>query len=65
MLQKILGKNVEIGVAFNGGIANFAGTPLGGTKYYSGVVSGYDENFIMIDNGYLIGLKYIQTIKVL
>lgn len=65
MLENIIGKEVEIGVAFNGGIANFAGTPLGGTKTYRGTVSGFDDNFIILDNNYLIGIKYIQTIEIL
>lgn len=61
MLGKILNKNVRVGVAF----ADVEFSRTMATKYYEGVVVEYDDNFIMFDDGSMIGIKYIQTIKVL
>lgn len=63
MLERLRGKKIRVGVAFNGGIASFAGTPLGGTEYYEGTLVDFDDNFIVLHNNSMIGIKYIQTIE--
>ncbi len=65
MLQSILDKKVRIGVAFNGGVSTLGGTTLGGTEYYKGVVTSFDDNFVVLNNSFMIGIKFIQTIEVL
>ena len=65
MLNNIKGKHVEVGVAFIGGMSTgFGNVNLGGTKYYEGIIKDFDKDFIMFDDGSMIGIKYIQTIKV-
>ena len=59
MLNNIKGKYVEVGVAFN-----MQGMHSTGTKFYEGKVIDFDKGFIMFDDGSMIGIKYIQTIKV-
>lgn len=63
MLERLRGKKIRVGVAFNGGIASFAGKPLGGTEYYEGTLVDFDDNFIVLHNNSMIGIKYIQTIE--
>lgn len=66
MLQNIIDKNVKVGVAFNGGVSTIVGgATLGGTEYYKGVVTSFDDNFIVLNNSFMIGIKYIQTIEIL
>lgn len=65
MLERLKGKKIRVGVAFNGGIASFAGTTLGGTEYYEGTIVDFDDSFIVFDNNNMIGIKYIQTIEVI
>ncbi len=65
MLQNIVDKKVRVGVSFNGGVNTLGGTTLGGTEYYKGVVTSFDDNFIVLNNSFLIGIKYIQTIEIL
>ena len=50
MLQNIIDKNVKVGVAFNGGTVTgpIGGPRLGGTEYYKGVVTSFDDNFIVL-----------------
>ena len=57
MLENLKGKKVEVGVAFSGREMSF-------TKYFIGVVSDFDDNFIMFTDGSMIGIRYIQVIKV-
>lgn len=62
MLEKLKGKKVEVGVAF-GGVNKLTSTIA--TKYYEGIIEDFDANFIMLNDGTMISIKYIQSIKVL
>ena len=64
MLNNIKGKYVEVGVSFIGGAAGFGHTALGGTKYYEGKVIDFDKDFIMFEDGSMIGIRYIQIINI-
>ncbi len=64
MLNNIKGKYVEVGVSFIGGGTGIGHIQLGGTKYYEGKVLDFDKDFIMFEDGSMIGIRYIQTIKI-
>ena len=59
MLNNIKGKYVVVGVAFNG-----AGPSTMYTVCYEGKVIDFDKDFIMFEDCSMIGIRYIQTIKV-
>jgi len=65
MMEHLKGKKVSVAVAFIGGKSNFAGTPLGGTEYYEGTVVDLNDNFLIFNDGSMIGVKYIQIIKII
>jgi len=64
-MNNIIGKKVSVGVAFMGGASNFAGTLLGGTKYFEGVVAALTDRFLVFTDGSMIGVQYIQIIQVI
>ena len=61
MLDKILNKKVRVGVAF----ADVELSRTMVTKFFEGIVIAYDDNFIVFEDYSMIGIRYIQTIKVL
>ena len=61
MLEKIKNKKCRVGVFLGGRSIQDRIIP----KYYEGVIRDYDDNFIMFDDGSMIGIKYIQTIEVI
>ncbi len=69
MFENLLNKNVNVSVAFNGitktgaFTANQAASAV--TTVYTGIVTGYNENFIVLSNNLYISIKYIQTIQVI
>lgn len=65
MENNIIGRKVSVGVAFLGGQPNFAGTPLGGTKYFEGIVSALTDKFLIFTDGSMIGVQYIQVIQII
>jgi len=62
MLNNILNKNVRVGVAFCG-ISSTQEASI--VKYYEGVIVNFDSDFVMFDDGSMIGIKYILTIQVI
>lgn len=63
MLNKLKGKQVIVAVAF-GALANGNYTSESSSEYIEGVLESYDDKFVMLSNDIVIGIRYIQTIKI-
>lgn len=63
MLDKLVNKKVTVGVAF-GALANGNYTSESSTEYIEGVFEAYDDKFVMLSGGNVIGIRFIQTIKI-
>lgn len=64
MLENVLNKKVRVGIAF-GALATGNYTTPTSTMYWDGIIAAYDDNFIMFQDGNIVGIKYVQTIQVL
>ena len=61
MLSKLKGKKVKVGVAFAD--LNLVYKSMF-TNCYVGVVESSDDNFLMFEDGSMIGIRFIQTIEI-
>lgn len=62
MRNKLIGKNVKIGVALmTPSKLNYNQI----TNYYEGVVTDYTDEFIGLDNKIIISKKFIQIIEII
>lgn len=62
MKNKLLGKNVKIGIAL---MSKHRINPVLVTEFYEGIVTDYVDEFIELDNKTYIAKKYVQTIEII
>ena len=60
LLENLLNKKVRISVLFNQD-GYYCSKPA----YYKGMIIEYNDDFLLLKEGILIAIKYIQTIEIL